>query len=293
MAAGSLFDLQGKVALVTGGAMGIGRACASALAMSGANVAIVDIDEAVGASTAAAIGKMGVETLYVKCDVAEPEQVLAMTHTVLRRFGRIDIGVNNAGFGIAPCSAETLATAQWNRVLGVNLTGVFLCAQAEADCMIRQGNEGGKIINIASIYGMVAGGNCAYNVAKAGVIQLTKSLAVDWGVFNINVNCISPSWTMTPGMMDTSPDVRARMREVTPMGHVQRPEDIWGAVIFLASGASDFVTGHNLVVDGGHTLNTWLTPVVRNGMPRITPGQEEYEALRDLEVIRSLRRTEV
>jgi NAD(P)-dependent dehydrogenase (short-subunit alcohol dehydrogenase family) len=136
------------------------------------------------------------------------------------------------------------------------------------------------------MYGIIAGGNCSYNTAKAGVIHLTRSLAVEWGKFNINVNCISPSWVMTPGnFLGTSPEMRARMRQVTPLGHLQRPEDIHGAVLYLASKASDFVTGHNLVVDGGHTLNTWLSPLERSLAPRITEQEETAETLIDLQAM--------
>jgi NAD(P)-dependent dehydrogenase (short-subunit alcohol dehydrogenase family) len=129
------------------------------------------------------------------------------------------------------------------------------------------------------MYGIIAGGNCSYNASKAGVIHLTKSLAADWGQFNINVNCISPGWVMTPGMMRTPPEARARMREVIPMGHLQRPEDIQGAVLFLASKASNFVTGHNLIVDGGHTINTWLRPLRRSVPPRVDITQEDADTL--------------
>jgi NAD(P)-dependent dehydrogenase (short-subunit alcohol dehydrogenase family) len=267
----SLFDITGRSALVTGGAMGLGRACAEALAMGGANVAIVDVNEEEGQKTAVAIKeKMGVESFFVRCDVSRKDQVQVMTAAIVERFGRIDIGVNNAGFGIPAGNSETLEQAEWDRVLGVNLTGVFFCAQAQAQCMMRRGSSGGKIINTASMYGVIAGGNCSYNAAKAGVIHLTKSLAAEWGRFNINVNCISPSWVMTNAMADiTPPQLRRRMREVTPMGYLQRPEDLHGAVLFLGSSASDFVTGHNLIVDGGHTVNTWLTPIERQVPPRV------------------------
>jgi len=282
----SMFDISGKCALVTGGAMGLGRACATALAMGGANVAIVDINEAVGERTATDIGTLGVRSIFVRCDVADEMQIRSMVASVVGHFGRLDVAINNAGFGIAGAS-ESLAKCEWDRVIGVNLTGVFLCAQAQARCMMEQSPVGGKIINTASIYGTVAGGNCSYNAAKAGVIHLTKTLAAEWGQYNINVNCISPSWTMTPGMIHTPPDLRGRMREVTPLGHVQRPADIRGPALFLASSASDFVTGHNLIVDGGHTLNTWLQPLRRSLPPRVGIEQEEEEALRDLDVMRS------
>ena len=206
-----------------------------------------------------------------------------MTETVAKRFGQLDIAVNNAGFGILG-KAESLARSEWDRVVGVNLTGVFLCAQAQAQHMICKPSSEGKIINIASIYGVVAGGNCAYNAAKSGVIHLTKSLAAEWGRYNINVNCISPGWMLTPGNpFDTA--LRARMREIIPMGHVQRPEDLHGAVLFFSSKASDFITGHNLVVDGGHTLNTWLLPLERELPPRVGPDEEDLEAREDWSLI--------
>jgi NAD(P)-dependent dehydrogenase (short-subunit alcohol dehydrogenase family) len=253
--------------------------------MGGANVAIVDVNERAGLRTVESIKSKGVDSFFVRCDVSDHEQVRAMTASVADRFGRVDIGVNNAGFGIREGNSEGLARGEWDRVLGVNLTGVFLCAQAQAQHMIEQTPTGGKIINTASMYGTIAGGNCSYNAAKAGVIHLTKTLAAEWGRFNINVNCISPSWVMTSAMIDTSSEVRERMREVTPMGHLQRPEDIHGAVLFLASRASNFVTGHNLIVDGGHTVNTWLTPLKRSAPPRVSPEEEIVETLKDLETM--------
>jgi NAD(P)-dependent dehydrogenase (short-subunit alcohol dehydrogenase family) len=193
----SLFDLTGKNALVTGGAVGLGRASATALAMGGANVAIVDLNEAVGLKTAESLKRFGVEAFFIRCDVADRAQVQEMTKKVVERFGRLDIGLNNAGFAIARGGSESLAQGDWDRVMGVNLSGVFLCAQAQSQYMVQQSPTEGKIINTASIYGLIAGGNCAYNAAKAGVIHLTRTLAMEWGRFNINVNCISPSWVLT------------------------------------------------------------------------------------------------
>jgi NAD(P)-dependent dehydrogenase (short-subunit alcohol dehydrogenase family) len=282
----SIFNLTGKAALVTGGAMGLGRACATALAMGGANVAIIDLHETLGRKTAAAMREQGVDAFFVRCDVSDKRQVQDMTAEVVERFGRLDIGINNAGFGLTKGGSEVLAQDEWERVISVNLTGTFLCAQTQARYMIRQRPTEGKIINIASMYGTIAGGNCSYNAAKAGVIHLTKTLAAEWGAFNINVNCISPSWVMThTNLMATPSELRARMREVTPMGHVQRPQDIHGAVIYLASRASNFVTGHNLIVDGGHTLNTWLEPLKRSIPSRVSPEDEISETLKDIEAM--------
>jgi NAD(P)-dependent dehydrogenase (short-subunit alcohol dehydrogenase family) len=288
MAGLSLFDLSGKSALVTGAAMGLGRACATALAMAGANVAVADRNATIGEKTAAALRATGVDAFFVDCDVADKAQIVRMTDAVVERFGRLDIAVNNVGYGLPEGGSETLDLDAWNRVMAVNLTGVFLGAQAQARQMIRQSPAGGKIINTASMYGIIAGGNCAYNTSKAGVIHLTRSLAAEWGRYNINVNCLSPSWVITPGMIDTSPEVRRQIREVTPMGHVQRPEDLYGPILFLASAASDYVTGHNLVVDGGHTLNTWFkpfTPLERTLDPRVAPSAEIAQVLEDLKAL--------
>ena len=279
----SLFDLTGKRALVTGGAMGIGRACATALAMGGADVAIIDLNREVGEKTVQTIKGTGRDAFFVQCDISSKEQVQAMTDAVVKRFGRLDIAINNAGFGIAPGGSETLATETWDKVIGVNLTGTFLCAQAQAQQMIKQTPVEGKIINTASMYATIAGGNCSYNAAKAGVVHLTKTLAAEWGRFNINVNCFSPSWVMTSALSSVPEEMRARMREVTPIGHIQRPEDIYGAILYLASNASNFVTGHNLIADGGHTLNTWLMPLEREIPPRVSPEEELIDMKKDLE----------
>ena len=279
-----LFDLTGKKAVVTGGSIGIGRACATALAMAGADVAIVARNKTLGEHAAESIRALGVDSIFIQCDVAKQDQVKAMMSTVVQRFGCLDIAVNNAGFGIFGETKDTHETV-WNRVIDVNLKGTFFCIQEQVNQMIQQQPTEGKIINMASIYGTVAGGHGAYNAAKAGVIHLSKTMAVELGRFNINVNCISPSWTMTPAMSSETPEHRQRMREVTPLGHVQRPEDLYGATVYLASKASDYVTGHNLIVDGGHTLNTWLESLQRDIAPRISPNEEIAEMEKDLQAM--------
>ncbi|NQT85839.1 SDR family oxidoreductase, partial [bacterium] len=268
----SLFDLTGKKALVTGGAVGIGKACATALAMAGADVAIADIDEATGAKTAETIRAMGVDSMFVRCDVTRKDDVQNMVAQVVERFGRLDIGVNNAGIAILG-GDEDLEQAAWDKVIAVNLTGVWLCAQAEAQQMIRQSPTEGKIINTASMSATIANCNASYDASKAGVVHMTKTLAAEWGRFNINVNCFSPSYLLTPMHASTPLEARERIRELTPMGYMQRPEDLYGPVTFLASAASDFVTGLDLIVDGGHTLNAWLVPLGREVPPRVSPEQ--------------------
>lgn len=280
----SLFDLTGKKALVTGAAVGIGRGCAMALARAGADVAIVDLNEAAGQKTADEIRGLGRNSLFVSCDVTQKDQVQAMVRRVAEQFGGLDIAVNNAGIGILGADEE-IDQAAWDKVIAVNLTGVFLSAQAEAQQFLRQSPVAGKIINIASMSATICNCNASYNGSKAGVVQMTRMLAAEWGRFNINVNCISPSYVLTPMHASTPVVVRQRIRELTPLGHVQRPEDLYGAAIFLASAASNYVTGHDLMVDGGHTLNAWLTPLSRSVPPRVTPEEETVQLKHDLKVL--------
>ncbi len=280
----SLFDLTGKKALVTGGAVGIGRACAMALAGAGADVAIVDVDEKTGRKTADELKALGRDAVFVTCDVTSKAQVQGMVKAVVERFGRLDIGVNNAGIAILGADEELDQTA-WDKVIAVNLTGVFLCAQAEAQQMIRQKPTGGKIINTASMSATIANCNASYDASKAGIVHMTRTLAAEWGRYNINVNCISPSYVLTPMHASTPRVVRQRIRDLTPMGHVERPEDLYGAVVFLASAASNYVTGHDLMVDGGHTLNAWLVPLSRAVPPRVSPEQEVVQMKHDLDAL--------
>lgn len=278
-----LFDLHGKKALVTGGAVGIGRACATALALSGADVAIVGRTAETGERTCELLRRLDVESFFIQCDVSDKGEVSAMTEKAVRQFGRLDIAVNNAGAGI-DCSALDLDKSRWEWMINLNLGGVFWCAQSQARKMIEQSPCGGKIINIASMYATVPEGNCAYNASKAGVVHLTKTLASEWGASNINVNCISPGWMLTPGN-NLEPALRERMREVTPLGCLMRYKDIYGAVIFLASQASDFITGHDLVIDGGHTAATYLTSYRRRTPARASPSDEEAGLIEDLPIL--------
>ncbi|MDR0703677.1 MAG: SDR family oxidoreductase [Planctomycetaceae bacterium] len=277
----NLFDLTGKKAIVTGAAVGIGRGYAAALAKAGADVAIVDLDEKTGTKTANEIISYGKDSIFVRCDVTKKEQVDAMMDAVLQKFGRIDIGVNNAGIGILGGDLD-FSPENWNKVINVNLTGMFLCAQAEAQQFVKQNPVGGKIINTASMSARICNCNASYNASKGGVVEMTRMLAAEWGTYNINVNCISPSYILSPMHASTPLEVRTRIRELTPLGYVQRPEDLYGPVIFLASEASNYVTGLDLLVDGGHTLNAWLTPLQRETPPRISPEQETVQLKHDL-----------
>ncbi|MDP6525898.1 MAG: SDR family oxidoreductase [Kiritimatiellia bacterium] len=280
----NLFNLAGKKALVTGGAVGIGKACATALAMAGADVAVTDIDEQTGEKTAAGIRELGVDSIFVKCDVTSKDQVQAMVATVVEKFGRLDIGINNAGIAILG-GDEDLDQAAWDKVIAINLTGAWLCAQAEAQQMIKQGPAGGKIINTASMSATIANCNASYDASKAGIVHMTKTLAAEWGRFNINVNCFSPSYLLTPMHASTPLEARECIRNLTPLGHMERPEDLYGTIIFLASAASNYVTGHDLLVDGGHTLNAWLVPLGREVPPRVSPEEEVVQMKKDLDAM--------
>jgi NAD(P)-dependent dehydrogenase (short-subunit alcohol dehydrogenase family) len=280
----SMFELKGKKALVTGGSVGVGRACATALALAGADVALVGRAQDRGERACSRLKDLGVDAVFVKCDVTQASEVDAMMRNVVDRFGRLDIAVNNAGGGTSN-KAIDMELLDWDATVSVNLTAVFCCARAQARQMAKQAPVGGKIINIASIYASIAGGSCSYNASKAAVVHLTRSLAAEWGGANININCVSPGWMLTPGNWQSiGPGLRARMREVTPMGSLLRYEDLYGAIIYLASSASDFVTGHDLVVDGGHTVNTWLAPLQRSAPARTLPEQEEAGLRGDLNV---------
>ena len=268
-----LFDLNRKKALVTGGAMGIGRACAIALASAGADVAIVDLNKDEGNRTVADIKKMGRDAIFICCDVTNEEQVLAMVGRVVSVFGRLDIAVNNAGIYVHG-DDEDQTKADWDKVINVNLTGTWLCANAQMKQMIKQTACQGKIINIASIGAHTACSNGAYDASKAGVVHLTQTLAARWGQYNINVNTISPSYVAEVFGTTRSPEERKKIRSLTPLGHVQRVKDLYGPVIFLASEASDYVTGQDILVDGGHTLGTWLDPLERNIPPRVSADDE-------------------
>lgn len=279
----SLFDLTGKKALVVGGAYGVGRACALALAAAGADVAIAGRSEGLGPRTVNSIKEIGRAAMYVRCDVRRSEQIESMIETVAREFGRLDIAVNNAGiYRQGPDEAQSQEV--WEEVISVNLTGTWLCARAEMQQMIRQVPTEGKIINIASIGASIASSNGSYDASKAGVVHLTRTLAARWGRYNINVNSISPGYLIAGmGAISRSLEERKRLRELTPLGHVQRPEDLYGSIIFLASKASDYITGQNLVVDGGHTLSTWLLPLDRSAPPRVDAAGEVVEMNRDLD----------
>jgi NAD(P)-dependent dehydrogenase (short-subunit alcohol dehydrogenase family) len=236
----SEFRLDGEVAVVTGGASGIGAAVAAALAAVGARVAVFDL---------AASG----EDAY-KVDVADEAQVKTAFERVVARHGRLDVLFNNAGIAIRKPTSE-ITLEDWNKVVAVNMTGVFLCAREAARHMLAA-RRGGRIINTASIMGFSGGGlypNLSYQATKGAVVNMTRALAVEWAKQGIRVNAIAPTWVRTPllrGIAD-KPELLERIERLTPMGRLAEPQEIVGAVLFLASRASAMVTGHVLAVDGG------------------------------------------
>ena len=252
-----LFDLNGRVAIVTGGGGGLGRQMARALAEMGAHLVLCGRKAEHFEEAAAELSALGVRALGVRCDVTSLDDVRALVDRTKAEFGRIDVLVNNAGRAwIAP--AATMPVEEWRRVLEVNLTGAFLCAQAAGNVMIEQG--GGKIINIASVAGL--GGAMpevldaiAYNASKGGLINFTRDLAVKWGRHKINVNAIAPGWfpsRMSSAIVERWGD---RLARNIPLGRIGGDEDLKGAVVYLASRASDYVTGQVLAVDGGQTAS--------------------------------------
>jgi gluconate 5-dehydrogenase len=249
-----LFDLTGRVAIITGGSVGLGRQMAEALAEMGANVVLCARKKERCVQAAEELQRLGVKTLALGCDVKNPAEIRVAVDATLVAFGRIDILINNAGTSWG-APIEEMRLEHWNKVIETNLTGTFLFCQAVGKTMIAQ--RRGKIINIASVAGL--GGAppefqaIGYHASKGGVIIFTKDLACKWGQHNIQVNAIAPGWFPT----DMSKVLIERNKDTflskIPLNRFGGENDLKGAAVFLASDASDFVTGHVLVVDGGQT----------------------------------------
>jgi len=246
-------SLAGKVAIITGSTKGIGRGIAGALARSGADVVVTSRSQADCDAVAEELRRHGGQAIGVRADVTGMADVEQLVQRTVDAFGRIDIFVNNAGTAITK-KAEDLTEEDWDRVISVDLKAVFFCAQQAGRQMIKQG--GGKIINIASILGLVAEKQVLpYCVAKAGVLQMTKALALEWARYNIQVNAICPGYIVTP--MNSAElrqeKVFSHIVSKIPMKRLGEVSDLSGAAVLLTSGASDYMTGQVITIDGGWT----------------------------------------
>jgi NAD(P)-dependent dehydrogenase (short-subunit alcohol dehydrogenase family) len=249
------FDLAGKVALVTGAANGLGVTFAEAMAEAGASVVCADIDSAGLDKTVGIIKKIGQEVLSVICDVSKEDDVKKLMNQTMETFARLDILFNNAGIAEeTPKLLHEYPTEEWNRILAVDLQGVFFCAREALKIMIRQ--KSGKIINIASIFGLAGSSGMfpvpAYNAAKGAVVNLTRELGLEYAPYGINVNAICPGFYRTKlGGGSDDPEFIQAVEKYAPIGRMAEPEELKGTAIYLASEASDYMCGQMIVTDGG------------------------------------------
>lgn len=248
--------LDGKKIFVTGGARGIGKSVATAFAEAGADLAIVDVDIEEAKKTAKELAEgNGIKAIAIQTDVTDPKQVDAMVKEVVDTFDRLDVAFCNAGICMN-IPAEEMTFEQWNKVININLTGVFLTAQAAGKVMLKQGS--GSIINTASMSAHIVNvpqPQCSYNASKAGVIQLTKSLAIEWAKRGVRVNCISPGYIGTELTLN-SPSLKPLIEQwnaMAPMGRMGKPEELQSVCVYLAGDTSTFTTGSDFVVDGAFT----------------------------------------
>ncbi len=245
--------LENKVALVTGGGSGIGRASALAFAREGAKVVVDDVVVGGGEETIGMIKKAGGEAIFIKADVSKAAEVEAMVNRAVEAYGRLDCTFNNAGIEGAIATTAECSEEDWDRVIAINLKGVWLCMKYEIPQMLKQG--GGVIVNTASVLGLVGMAELpAYVASKHGVAGLTKTAALEYAKSGIRVNAVCPGVIDTPMVqrgIAISPEFEAQVTTAEPVGRMGKPEEIAEAVVWLSSEAASFVTGHTMAVDGG------------------------------------------
>ena len=251
----TVFSLAGRAAVVTGAGQGLGRGIAEGFAQYGAEVAVIDIDGQTASRVADDINADGGRAISLTCDVSDQRQAQSAVKEAIQALGKIDILVANAGIGDRN-AAEDMRIEQWDRVLDTNLRGVWLFDQEVGRHMIERG-AGGSIVNVASVAGLVGltTGNANYSASKGGVIALTRDLAVEWAPHGIRVNAVAPAQIKTPLILElikAKPETEAYFLSKLPLGRLADVEDIVGPVVFLASDAAAWTTGHVLVVDGGN-----------------------------------------
>jgi NAD(P)-dependent dehydrogenase (short-subunit alcohol dehydrogenase family) len=249
-------SFENKVALVTGAGSGLGLATAKAFAESGASVVLADTNERAVRSAAEELSAQGHKTLPIKCDVADDAQVEAMVERTVAAFGRLDAAYNNAGVQNIIAEAADASREDFDRVMGINLRGVWSCMKFELRQMLKQGS--GAIVNCSSIGGLVGGAKRGtYQASKHGVLGLTKSAALDYAARGIRINAVCPGiihTSMLDNMMKTQADALNAMLKDVPIGRPGRPEEIANAVLWLCSSAASLMVGHALTVDGGYTI---------------------------------------
>ena len=249
--------MEGKVALVTGGGSGIGRAAALAFAREGAIASIADVAVEAGEETARMIRQSGSEAVFIQCDVASAVEVKAMVDKTVEAYGRLDCAFNNAGIEGVISPIVDYPEEMWNRMISINLTGVLLCMKYEIPQMLKQG--GGAIVNMASVAGLIGTPTLsAYTAAKHGVVGLTKTAALECAKTGIRVNAVCPSVIRTP-MFDRlgaeNPEMGKLMLQMCPEGRMGEADEVAEAVVWLCSDSASFITGHAMTVDGGLTAS--------------------------------------
>lgn len=250
----SLFKLDGEKAFVTGAGRGFGREISLGLAEAGADIAVADLLSDESAVTAAMVEKLGRKSVPLVGDVSKEEDVKRMVSQAIDEFGKIDILVCNAGI-VSWTAAEEMEFSEWQKLMDINLNGVFLCCKWVGREMIKR--KKGSIINIASMSAYIVNvpqKQCHYNTSKAAVVHLTKSLAVEWATYNIRVNALCPGYIMTPLLKAADPEMLKKWADISVQKRIPDPSELKGIIVFLASPASSYFTGSSIIADGGYSL---------------------------------------